>query len=191
MDHQMTSMISFHLISTRFPKTRTNTKEIPRTHDAFLPSPNAGPSLQEVFHNQHIGDHTLVVPKSQTTNGGEQGTSERISVSQQSGDPGWTVTIGVRIRSRGGKSRARSRIKCRGGKVQTSTIRNRSDTVAFLGIVTRGSVCDVALPWIFSAERRVVLRAGIVAHDCKARGIGEERSRKSKFFSTSNKMVSR
>jgi len=131
-----------------------------RTHDAFLPRPDIGPSLQKVFHNEHIGDDALIVPKRQTTNRGGQCTSERVLVSQQSGDSRWPIAIGVRERVLGGRSRIRS---CR-GKVQTSTVRNRPDVRKFFRIVTR-RMRDAAFQ-IFSTERSVILRPGIVAHNC-------------------------
>ena len=150
-------------------------KHMSRTHETLLPSPNVRPPLQKVFHNEHVGDNALVVPKGQATNRGEQRTSECVPVLQQSGDSGGAVAIGVRIRARAGRSPTRSRIRRR---VQTSAMRNRSDTVAFLMITTRtrGRVRDVALPRIFSAERSVVLRAWIVAHTCKTQK-GEAGSR--------------
>ena len=76
-----------------------------RTHDAFLPRSDIGPSLQEVFHDEHVSDHTLIVPKRQATNRGEQCTSECVLVSHQPGESGWAITIGVRVRILGGGSK--------------------------------------------------------------------------------------
>lgn len=132
-----------------------------RTHDTFLPRPDVGPSLQKVFHNEHIGNDALIVPKRQATNRGGQCTNECVLVSQQSGNSRWAIAIGVRERVLGRRSRIRS---CR-GKVQTSTVRNRPDVRTFFRVVTRG-MRDAAL-WIFSTEGSVILRPGIVAHTCE------------------------
>jgi len=153
-----------------------------RTHDALLPSPDIGPPLQKVFHNEHVGDNPLIVPKRQAADRGKQGASESVFVSQKSGDSRWAITVGVRMRTRGGRPRSRPGIWSLGCKIQTSAVGNRSDTVVFLRIMTSRRACDVALPRVFSTEGNVVICAGIVAHNCKARGIAEGRSRKSKLF---------
>ena len=176
----MTDVIPFHQVRRRFPntKTRQRWKHMSRTHETLLPSPNVGPPLQKVFHDEYICDDALVVSKGQATDRGEQRTSECVLVLQKPGDTRGAVAVGVRIGTRGGRSPTRSRIRRCVGKVQASTIRNGSNTVAFLMITTRtrGRVRDVALPRIFSAERSVVLRAGIVTHTCKTQK-GEAASR--------------
>ena len=135
-----------------------------RTHEAFLPRPNIGPSLQEIFHNEHVGNDSLIVPKRQATDRGKQRTSQGVLVLQQSGSARRAIPIGVRVRIRGGMPGIRSR----GSKVQTSAIRNRPDAVVLLRARTRRRVDDMAV-WIFSTKRNVVLRAGVVAHDYKTR----------------------
>ena len=52
-----------------------------RTHEAFLPRPNAGPPLQEILHDEHIGDDALIVPKRQATDRGEKCAGECVLVS--------------------------------------------------------------------------------------------------------------
>ena len=62
--------------------SKTNAENVmSRTHEAFLPRPDAGPSLQEILHDEHIGDDALIVPKRQATDRGEKCTGERVLVS--------------------------------------------------------------------------------------------------------------
>lgn len=139
-------VIPFNAFST-YPLTPEG-KCVARTHEAFLPRPDIWPPLQEIFHNEDVGDDTLVVPKGQTANGGKQCASERVSVLQQSHDSWWAITIGVRIR-----------IGPCGGKVQTSTIGNVAAAIR-----------------IFNTKRSVVVWTRVVAHVKQrgAKGLKEE-----------------
>jgi hypothetical protein len=136
-----------------------------RTHNTFLPGTDIRPSLQEVFHNENIGNNALIISKGEATDRGEQCTSEGVFVSQQPGDARLAITIGIRV-GIGGR-------RPWGGKVQTPTKWNGFDAIDIPGNVTRRRV-QGAMPWIFCAKRSIVFRTRIAAHSCKT----ERRCRK-------------
>jgi len=68
------------------------------THDPFLPWSD-GPSRSEVFHDQYVRDHALVVTERDAPYRREYRTSDCIAISEEANEAGWAVGVRIRIRA--------------------------------------------------------------------------------------------